>query len=101
MSKSGWKNRIYIGARSVFSCHVETVVLLVVFMAGCASQADSVGIPKGYIEKEEHYDKDGFQDYTDYAKYIYSSKDIIVNDDKYFEKWTKSGEKYLHEYNLV
>lgn len=61
-------------------------------MAGCASQADSVGIPKGYIEKEEHYDKDGFQDYTDYAKYIYSSKDIIVNDDKYFEKWTKSGE---------
>ena len=27
-SKSGWENRIYIGTRSVFSCHVETVVLL-------------------------------------------------------------------------
>ena len=27
-SKSGWENRIYIGTRSVFSCHVETVVLM-------------------------------------------------------------------------
>ena len=27
-SNSGWENRIYIGTRSVFSCHVETVVLL-------------------------------------------------------------------------
>lgn len=27
-SKSGWENRIYIGTRSVFSCHVESVVLL-------------------------------------------------------------------------
>ena len=26
--KSGWENRIYIGTRSVFSCHVETVVFL-------------------------------------------------------------------------
>ena len=27
-SKSGRENRIYIGTRSVFSCHVEIVVLL-------------------------------------------------------------------------
>ena len=27
-SKSGWEKRIYIGTRNVFSCHVETVVLL-------------------------------------------------------------------------
>ena len=27
-SKSGWENRIYIGTRSVFSCHVETVICL-------------------------------------------------------------------------
>ena len=27
-SKSGWENRIYIGTRSVFSCHVETIALL-------------------------------------------------------------------------
>ena len=27
--KSGWENRIYIGTRSVFSCHVETVCLLI------------------------------------------------------------------------
>ena len=26
--KSGWENRIYIGTRGVFSCHVETVCLL-------------------------------------------------------------------------
>ena len=28
-SKSGWENRIYIGTRSVFSYHVETVCLLI------------------------------------------------------------------------
>ena len=26
--KGGWEKRIYIGTRGVFSCHVETVVLL-------------------------------------------------------------------------
>lgn len=28
-------------------------------------------IPEGYIDKEEHFDKEGWQDFTDYCKYQY------------------------------
>jgi hypothetical protein len=42
-------------------------------------------IPEGYIDKEEHYQQEGFKDYTDYAKYVYSSDDIIINDIDYKE----------------
>ena len=29
-------------------------------------------IPEGYIGKEEHFDKEGWQDFTDYCKYVYT-----------------------------
>ena len=43
------------------------------------------GIPIGYIDKEEYYQEDGFQDYTDYAKYTYSS-DIFIKINYKFRK---------------
>ena len=43
--------------------------------------AEYLGIPKGYIEKYEYWDEEGFQDYTDYAKYIYPNKDIVIMSD--------------------
>jgi hypothetical protein len=46
-------------------------------------QSKIVGIPDGYIDKEEYYDQDGFQDYTDYAKYMYETKDIITSNKDY------------------
>ena len=58
------------------------IVCLSILLTGC-SQSDIVGIPNGYIDKYEYYQKDGFQDYTDYAKYIYSSKDDVIKDKKY------------------
>ena len=39
------------------------LIILMFAMTGC-SQSKMVGIPDGYIDKEEYYDKDGFQDYT-------------------------------------
>lgn len=58
-------------------------LILIFLIIGCASQADYEEIPKGYTDKEEHYEQDGFQDYTDYAKYIYPSTEIIVNNNEY------------------
>lgn len=72
--------------------------LMVVFLiTGCASQANYAEIPKGYTDKEEHYDQDGFQDYTDYAKYIYPSQEIIINDSEY-EKITKDDIENIEGY---
>lgn len=58
-------------------------LILVFLITGCSAQADYVGIPKGYVDKDEHYEQDGFQHYIDYAKYIYSSTEIIIDNNKY------------------
>lgn len=50
--------------------------------AGC-SQAMLNSVPFGYISAEEHMDQDGFQDYTDYCKYTYSSVDKFKENSKY------------------
>ena len=31
-------------------------------------------VPKGYYEKEEYFDENGFRDFTDYCKYYYNKK---------------------------
>ncbi len=41
------------------------------------------GLPAGYISKEEHFDRFGFQDYTDYCKYQYDSIEPFQNDERY------------------
>lgn len=58
-------------------------LILVLMLTGCAPQAVVVGIPRGYRDKQEYYDKNGFQDYTDYAKYVYPSPDAIVGNRDY------------------
>ena len=63
-------------------CLAITLIIYVFIITGC-SQSKIVGIPDGYIGKEEYYDRNGFQDYTDYAKYMYDTKDIITSDKEY------------------
>ena len=53
------------------------ILLVTLLVAGC-SLSDRVGdklngVPSGYVSVEEHFDPDGFQDYTDYAKYYYEN----------------------------
>jgi len=60
-------------------------IVLIIFMfatTGC-SNSKMAGIPDGYIDKEEYYDKYSFCDYTDYAKYMYDSKDVITSNKDY------------------
>lgn len=58
------------------------IVGIMIFITGCDS-GRVIDIPKGYIKSEEYFDKEGIQDFSDYAKYIYDNEEVIVNDDKY------------------
>ncbi len=94
---------------------VIALVIVAFATVGC-SNSEIVGIPDGYIDKEEYFDKDGFQDYTDYAKYMYDSKDVITDNKEYeiiqyddvqnivgycenFSKWMKIADR-LNEYDF-
>ena len=58
------------------------IVGIMIFITGC-DKGRYVDIPKGYVKSEEYFDKEGIQDYSDYAKYIYDNEEVIVNDNKY------------------
>lgn len=58
------------------------IVGIMIFITGCDS-GRVIDIPKGYVKSEEYFDKEGIQDYSDYAKYIYDNEEVIINDDKY------------------
>lgn len=42
-------------------------------------------IPAGYIEKAEHFDPDGFQDFTNYCKYVYPVGFVPADDPSFHE----------------
>lgn len=63
-------------------CLAITLIIFAFLIIGC-SNSKIADIPGGYIDKEEYYDKDEFQDYTDYAKYMYDSKDAITSNKEY------------------
>ena len=58
------------------------IVGIMIFITGC-DKGRYVDIPKGYVKSEEYFDKEGIQDSSDYATYIYNDEKVIVNDDKY------------------
>ena len=58
------------------------IVGIMIFITGC-DKGRYVDIPKEYVKSEEYFDKEGIQDFSDYAKYIYNDEKVIVNDDKY------------------
>ena len=73
--------------------------IMLIGLVGC-TQAEIVGIPKGYIEQAEYYDKDGFQDYTHYAKYVYPFKEIIT-DNKEYKNVTNEDIENIKEYLII
>lgn len=86
--KLNFKNLILILLFMPIICIL--IIFLMSFICGLVSSIlpmhykDKM-VLKGYYEKEEHFQKDGFQDYTDYCKYIYKKSD----DDKF-----KNNTKY-------
>ena len=61
-----------------------SIILLVVltFMVTGCSNAKIADIPKGYIREYEYYDEDDSGAYNDYAKYVYPSKDMVLNNNE-------------------
>ncbi len=60
------------------------VFILFVFLAFCLYGCSiDPNIPNGYTGKEEHFDKDGFQDYSDYCKYFYKDATAFENNPNY------------------
>ena len=58
------------------------ILVLCVFalsMASCAALEDNVAASLGEYNNREFYTSGGFQDYTDYAKYYYTSPEVAEN----------------------
>lgn len=70
---------------------IVLIIGITIFINGCSSFSDKA-ILKGYIDKEEYFDKEGFQDYTDYCKYYYEESNNL-----FLESNIYSG---VTEYNL-
>ena len=62
---------------------VLACVMLLLSFTSCSAKDKVIG-SLGKYEKEEFFTSGGFQDYTDYAKYYYTSVDFENN--KYFKK---------------
>ena len=90
-------------------------IVIVCSFVGCGKPQD-VHIPDTYISSDEHWEKESFQDYTDFCIYRYDSSSAIEADSKYekvteddiervagyftnFEMWMKE-EKRLDEYSF-
>ena len=59
-------------------------VVLLLSISSCAVPEDAVIASLGKYEKNEFFTSGGFQDYTDYAKYYFTSANIVEN--KYLNK---------------
>ena len=58
------------------------ILVLCVFalsLASCAALEDKVAASLGEYNNREFYTSGGFQDYTDYAKYYYTSPEVAEN----------------------
>lgn len=53
-------------------------------MTGCSAPLDRVLLSLGQYESENYFFAGSFQDFTDYAKYVYNDVDFTGN--RYFEK---------------
>jgi len=61
---------------------LAVVLVCIVFLlsiSSCAVPEDKVIASLGEYEKKEFFTSGGFQDYTDYAKYVYTSSNVVEN----------------------
>ena len=66
--------------RTLFAAAALCLCLLL--LPGC-SAARRLGIPKGYTEKDEHFDRSDSQDRTDWCRYRYEDAGPFEKDGKY------------------
>ena len=59
---------------------VLACVVFLLFITSCSVPTDKVIASLGEYEKKEFFTSGGFQDYTDYAKYYFSSANVVENE---------------------
>lgn len=67
----------------MFLTKILGLFFAIIFAVLFPSQDTLNNVPPGYVSKVEHMDPNGFQDYTDYCKYVYSSWEIFENNGNY------------------
>lgn len=67
----------------MFLFRIAAVIAACLLLAVCFVQTAARPIPQGYVSKAEHFDPDGFQDCTDYCKYLYTSAEPFTGDARY------------------
>ncbi len=72
------------------------LILVVLVLLSCRTNYEKVARSIGEYDKEEFYSCGGFQDYTDYAKYYYSS--VNFENNQYFSKVTLSDIATFNQY---
>ena len=72
--------RIFKVLRIVTIVCITIIGSCILFSCGTFSNND---VPSGYIDKTEHFQEDGAQDYTDYCKYIYESSGPFIDNKEY------------------
>lgn len=65
-------------------------------LASCAAWEDKVAASLGEYDKCEFFTSGGFQDYTDYAKYYYTSSNVTEN--KYLKEIKETDVETLNIY---
>ena len=74
------------------------VLLFLLLLQSCSGSGAAIPrvedeIPPGFVQKEEHFDPDGFQDYTDYCKYWYPDAGAFEKDGR----WHAVSEEEIKE----
>lgn len=69
------------------------ILALIISVSGCTEPTDKVLNSLGKYKAKQYYSHGEFQDFTDYAKYVF--EDVNFENNKYLKKITKSSKKDL------
>lgn len=75
---------------------ITCIIIFVSIFVSCTAPKDKVLTSLGQYEKSVFFTSGGFQDYTDYAKYYYTSAKVTEN--KYFKKIRETDLDLIAEY---
>ncbi len=75
---------------------VVCLFIFVLSLASCVAPEDKVVVSLGEYENRDFFTSGGFQDYTDYAKYYYSSTKVAGN--KYLKKIQEADFNAINKY---
>lgn len=68
--------------KCVFKISIVFILAVSTAFSGCIA-VSGTNVPKGYTSAKEYFDKEGFQDYTDYCVYYYENAEAIISDKNY------------------